>query len=247
MVKKNQTQERNTDNEVTENLASTFLKDKSATNKDTEALQEANSASLPIERHPFEPFLPQNAKVLFLGSFPPQEKRWSMKFYYPNYTNDFWYIIGLLWFDDKRYFTIPEEKRFNLEKITDFCRTTGFAMYDTATEIRRLMDNASDKFLEVVTPTDIPLLLSRLPHCEVIVTTGQKSTETLVETFGCEKPAMGEYVEVSLPVKDENGNAKTSRTYKLYRLPSTSRAYPLKLEKKAAAYKQMFEMIGYLK
>ena len=208
--------------------------------------QEANTSALPVEKHPFEPFLPENAKVLFLGSFPPQEKRWSMKFYYPNYTNDFWYMIGLLWFDDKRYFTIPEEKRFDFEKITQFCMKTGFAMYDTATEIRRLMDNASDKYLEVVTPTDIPQLLGKLPQCEVIVTTGQKSTDTFVETFGCEKPAMGTFTEINLLVKGENDSEPTNRCYKLYRLPSTSRAYPLKLEKKAAAYREMFETIGYL-
>ena len=205
-----------------------------------------------IEKHPFEPFLPQNAKVLFLGSFPPQEKRWSMKFYYPNYTNDFWYMIGLLWFNDKRHFTIPAEKRFDLEKITDFCNRTGFAMYDTATEVIRLMDNASDKYLEVVTPTDIPELLRHLPNCEAIVTTGQKSTDTLVETFHCEKPAMGEYVNISLDVKDPTNHVNrptdnlTKRNFKLWRLPSTSRAYPLKLEKKAEAYKAMFTDIHYL-
>ena len=205
-----------------------------------------SSKSAPIEKHPFEPFLPANAKVLFLGSFPPQEKRWSMKFYYPNYTNDFWYMVGLLWFNDKRYFTIPAEKRFNFDLITDFCSTVGFAMYDTATEIRRLMDNASDKFLDVVTPTDIPLLLSSLPHCEAIVTTGQKSTDILVETFHCGKPAMGEYVEISLPVQNQHNQQSIQRTFKLWRLPSTSRAYPLKLEKKAEAYKKMFEQIHYL-
>lgn len=202
--------------------------------------------SLPIERHPFEPFLPANAKVLFLGSFPPQEKRWSMKFYYPNYTNDFWYMIGLLWYNDKKYFTISEEKRFDMVKIINFCNEIGFAMYDTATEIIRLKDNASDKFLEVVTPTDIPELLTHLPLCQAIVTTGQKSTDTLVETFGCEKPAMGDSVNISLPVKNSNGEIIESRSFKLWRLPSTSRAYPLKLEKKADAYKQMFEDIHYL-
>lgn len=199
-----------------------------------------------IEHHPFEPFLPKGAKVLFLGSFPPQEKRWSMKFYYPNYTNDFWYMIGLLWFNDKRHFTLPEEKRFNYEAIVEFCNETGFAMYDTATEVIRLMDNASDKFLEVVTPTDIPSLLKELPNCEAIVTTGQKSTDTLVDFFGCAKPAMGEYVEISLPIENQSQGLTETKVYKLYRLPSTSRAYPLKLEKKAEAYKRMFESIGYL-
>lgn len=198
-----------------------------------------------IEKHPFEPFLPSNAKVLFLGSFPPQEKRWSMKFFYPNYTNDFWYMIGLLWFNDKKYFTLQEEKRFNYEQIVDFCKCVGFAMYDTATEIRRLKDNASDKFLEVVKATDIPALMSRIPQCNTIVTTGQKSTEILIETFGCEKPAMGEYVDIIVPVRNKE-NLVVSRKCRLYRLPSTSRAYPVALEKKAAAYRKMFVETGLL-
>ena len=29
-----------------------------------------------IEYHPLKPFLPASARVLFLGSFPPQRKRW---------------------------------------------------------------------------------------------------------------------------------------------------------------------------
>ena len=47
-----------------------------------------------VEYHPLRPFLPENAKVLFLGSFPPQRKRWCMDFYYPNFINDHWRIEG---------------------------------------------------------------------------------------------------------------------------------------------------------
>ena len=64
------------------------------------------------ERHPFEPFLPGNARVLFLGSFPPQPKRWSMDFYYPNWINDFWRICGLVFFGEKGHFEVAGEKRF---------------------------------------------------------------------------------------------------------------------------------------
>ena len=39
---------------------------------------------IPIEQHPFEPFLPDGAVVLMLGTFPPKPERWSMEFYYPN-------------------------------------------------------------------------------------------------------------------------------------------------------------------
>jgi len=42
--------------------------------------------TVPVERHPLEPFLPGNARLLMLGSFPPPRKRWSMEFFYPNRT-----------------------------------------------------------------------------------------------------------------------------------------------------------------
>ncbi len=130
-----------------------------------------------VERHPFEPFLPENAKVLFLGSFPPQPKRWSMEFYYPNFINDFWRIMGLIFFSDKDRFVDPGAKKFKLTEIISFCKEYGFAMYDTATAVRRLKDNASDKFLEVVEPTDVGALLRRIPDCRAVVTTGEKATK----------------------------------------------------------------------
>ena len=186
------------------------------------------------ERHPFEPFLPADACVLFLGSFPPQSKRWSMDFYYPNWINDFWRICGLVFFGEKGYFEVAGEKRFDKERIMAFCREKGFALFDTATEIRRLADNASDKFLEVVTPTDLPALLEKLPQCRAIVTTGQKATDTLCQTHGCPTPPVGGWVTVQI----------AGRAYQFWRLPSTSRAYPLSLEKKAAAYRTFFESLG---
>ena len=41
-----------------------------------------------IETHPLKPFLPENGKLLMLGSFPPPKARWKMNFYYPNYQNE---------------------------------------------------------------------------------------------------------------------------------------------------------------
>ena len=189
-----------------------------------------------IEQHPFEPFLPANAKVLLLGSFPPQPKRWSMAFYYPNLQNDFWRICGLLFFHDKNTFIIEEEKRFDLDRIMAFCTDKGIALYDTATAIRRLKENASDKFLEVVTQTNIPTILKHIPNCRTLVTTGQKATETLCSILDCKQPSLNQYTPISI----------SNKTYNFYRMPSTSRAYPLSLEKKADAYKAMFRNSGLL-
>ena len=85
------------------------------------------------ELHPFPPFLPENAGILFLGSFPPQPRRWSMPFFYPNWTNDFWRVMGLLFHNDKDWFAIPGEKRFDMDRVLEFCREQGVNL---AQEIR---------------------------------------------------------------------------------------------------------------
>lgn len=191
---------------------------------------------LNIEEHPLEPFLPVNAVLLMLGSFPPQKKRWSMDFFYPNLQNDMWRIFGVIFFQNKEHFLIPGKKVFDKDRIVEFLNEKGIALYDTASSVRRLQDNASDKFLEVVEPTDIGLLLKQIPACKAIVTTGQKATDTIREQVEVDEPAVG----TSTPFEFED------REMKLYRMPSSSRAYPLALEKKAAAYRVMFSELGLL-
>ncbi|MBQ8464276.1 MAG: uracil-DNA glycosylase family protein [Prevotella sp.] len=193
----------------------------------------------PVERHPLVPFLPENARVLFLGSFPPQKKRWCMEFYYPNFINDHWRIEGEVFFADRNRFVLSDRKAFCREAIIAFCQEKGIAFYDTATAIRRLKDNASDEYLEVVEPTDIRALLWQLPHCEAIVTTGQKATDTLCGYFGIEHgPRVGE----SMAIPDVRN--RDNHEIRLYRLPSSSRAYPLAFDRKVAAYRKMFEAVG---
>ena len=188
-----------------------------------------------VEYHPLRPFLPENAKVLFLGSFPPQRKRWCMDFYYPNFINDHWRIEGQIFFGDKNYFVDLEAKRFKIDEIVAFCQEKGLAFFDTSTAIRRLQDNASDKFLEVVEPTDIRGLLRQLPQCRAIVTTGEKATETICASLGI--PTIPK-VNTSVVIPDTYN--KGGDQIFLYRLPSSSRAYPLSFDKKVEAYQRMF-------
>lgn len=190
----------------------------------------------PVENHPLEPFLPPNAVLLMLGSFPPQQKRWSMDFFYPNLQNDMWRIFGLIFFENKDHFLLPHKKAFDKEGIISFLQEKGIALYDTASAVRRLQDNASDKFLEIVEPTDIGLLLKQLPRCQAIVTTGQKATDTLRMQLHASEPPVG--AKTRFEYED--------RQLSLYRMPSSSRAYPLKLEKKAETYRLMFNELGLL-
>lgn len=192
--------------------------------------------SNPIEQHPLKPFLPAETKILMLGSFPPQQKRWCMDFYYPNFINDMWRIVGLAFFNNRLHFVNEEEKRFKKDEIIEFLNKKGIALYDTATAVRRLQDNASDKFLEIVTPTDVAALIEQIPLCTAIVTTGQKATETLCQLFGIEQPNIGSLTSFAF----------NNRHLRLYRMPSTSRAYPMNLEKKTHFYRKMWEEVGLL-
>ena len=189
-----------------------------------------------VEYHPLRPFLPENARVLFLGSFPPQRKRWCMDFYYPNFINDHWRIEGTVFFGDRNHFVDNEHKCFRIDDIVAFCQEKGIAFFDTSTAVRRLQDNASDKFLEVVEATDVRALIARLPHLRAVVTTGEKATETLCTSLGIPTmPKVNTYVDIP-DMKAQDGEQIV-----LYRLPSSSRAYPLAFDKKVEAYRQMFE------
>ena len=187
------------------------------------------------EKHPLKPFFPDGAKWLFLGSFPPKRQRWSMEFYYPNFQNDMWRIFGLVFFDDKDYFIDVNKKSFKKENIMAFLTKHKIAMYDTAKAVIRHNDNASDKDLEIVEATNIIETIRELYDLQNIVATGQKALDTIIlqlikAKVKLKPPAVGSYAPFAV------GN----RNLRLYRMPSSSRAYPLALEKKAAIYKEMF-------
>ena len=187
-----------------------------------------------IEKHPFEPFLPDNAKLLMLGTFPPAEKRWCMRFYYPNFINDMWRIFGICFYGDKQHFVLEQEKRYDLDSIIPFLNEKGIAMYDTATRIRRTKDNASDKDLEIVEETDLDSMLRQLPECKAVITAGQLATDVFCNHYSIEAPKVGEYTEFHLD----------NRGLRLYRMPSSSRAYPMQTERKAEYYNIVFKYLG---
>ena len=188
---------------------------------------------IPIERHPLEPFLPENARLLMLGSFPPPRKRWCMEFFYPNRTNMMWEIFGEVFFNDSQRLVDAENRTFRLSDIRMLLEERGIAIFDTATAVRRLSGNASDKELEIVEKTDIAALLEHIPLCHDIVCTGQKSFSVLTEDYGVEVPKMGEH----------KGFTIQGRPMRLWRMPSSSRAFPMPLKEKAEYYRHMMQVV----
>ncbi|WKS97120.1 uracil-DNA glycosylase family protein [Gallibacterium anatis] len=191
-----------------------------------------------IETHPLQPFLPPNATMLMLGSFPPPKARWKMNFYYPNFQNDMWRIYGTVFFNNKDYFLNRDKTAFNQEKIEQFLRAKGIAVFDSGYKIFRQQGNASDKFLQIIEPINLTEVLAKIPQCKVIMTAGEKATETLLSLLDEERVMLKNGENTSITI--------AQRQYQLYRLPSSSRAYPLALAKKAEIYRQFFTDIGML-
>ncbi len=152
-----------------------------------------------------------------------------MDFFYPNRTNDFWFMMGLLFFGDRDALYDRPARQYRLDRIKALLTEKGIAMCDTGYKIRRLKGNASDKYLEIVEPVHLDELLGLMPGCTDIATTGEKAAAVMAELTGTEAPKMGQYVT-------------TPAGLRVWRMPSTSRAYPLALEKKAEYYSRLFQL-----
>lgn len=189
-----------------------------------------------VEHHPLKPFIPEGARILMLGSFPPPANRWSMNFFYPNFINDMWRIFGLIFNGDKLSLTDVPRKTFRLQQIVNLLTEKGIAIYDTATAVTRLNNNASDKFLEIAQLTDIPMLLGEMPQCVAVAATGGKSAEEVARQLGTDIPKTGKHVSTTVNGKEIS----------FYRMPSSSRAYPMSIERKAEFYRAMFRETGVL-
>lgn len=195
-----------------------------------------------IEKHPFTPFLPEGTKIVLCGTFPPKEEKWAMDFFYPNFYNDMWRIFGLIFFNDKDRFFDKKNKTVAKEGIQKMLTQYKIGIGGTATEVIRTKDNASDKFLEIVTPVNLQKLLSRIPDCKAVATTGEKAASVIAAITGTEVPKMGEKAECRINLPDG-----TAREFTHWRLPSTSRAYPMKLEKKAEFYADILRFYDIIK
>lgn len=188
------------------------------------------------ERHPLQPFISPNVKAMMIGSFPPARSKWNMEFYYPNFQNDMWRIFGIVFFENKDYFLSDDKKSFDMPLLKSTLTDKGIGVADIGQEVIRLNNNASDKFLQIVQPLDMSAIFDEAPLCHSFITAGEKATETLLLQFSdkIKHPPVGGCISF------DYGERKIN----LYRMPSSSRAYPMPLVKKAAIYKQCFQDIG---
>ncbi|MBD5204444.1 MAG: uracil-DNA glycosylase family protein, partial [Bacteroidales bacterium] len=80
-----------------------------------------------------------------------------------------------------------------------------------------------------------------LPECRAVALTGKLAAEVACEITGADMPPLGGFSEVDFLLSDGS-----VRHLKIWRMPSSSRAYPMKLEKKAESYRAMLSDSGCL-
>lgn len=145
-----------------------------------------------------------------------------------------WRVFGLILVGDKDYFIDTARSSFKIDSIKAMLDTLGIALSDTGYKIRRLKDNASDKFLEIIAPINLEKTFGQLPECKAIVTTGEKAASIIAQLTNTDIPRTG--TSLVIPAGHIEG---VERSICHYRMPSTSRAYPLQLSAKAAMYARM--------
>lgn len=99
--------------------------------------------------------------------------------------------------------------------------------------MRRLRGNASDKYLEIVEPVPLHDLLADMPECHAVATTGEKAASVVATLTDTAIPKLGQMVTDAAGLE-------------IWRMPSTSRAYPLPLARKADHYARLFRHLHLL-
>jgi len=122
-------------------------------------------------RHPFDPIVFNDTKVLILGSFP-SIKSFENNFYYAHPRNQFWKILSSL----TGYPANTKDQRIWLLK------EARLGLWDMIRSCSR--ENSLDSSLEEEEVNDIPALLERYPSIEKIAFTGRKAEALFELNFG---------------------------------------------------------------
>lgn len=115
--------------------------------------------------HPISPLVPENAKILILGSFPSVKSREEM-FFYGHKQNRFWRVLAYVT-DSPVPLTIEEKKKLLL--------ANGIALYDVIYACDII--GSSDSSISNVVPTDLKSILSEYTSIKAVFTNGSKSHE----------------------------------------------------------------------
>jgi G:T/U-mismatch repair DNA glycosylase len=133
-------------------------------------------------KHPFEPYIPKNAKSLIIGTIPPprfckkelQLKYSDVNFYYGSEDNHFWRIIDKLYNLELKFENTDEA----IEQRKDFLDSINVGITDIVDSCIHKNNSASDKNLENINCKNLKELLKTNEQIDTLI-----YTSTFVKTL----------------------------------------------------------------
>lgn len=162
--------------------------------------------------HEFEAFIPKDAKILILGSFPsPDSRKW--KFYYMNSNNYFYRILSELFQENFHDCSIEVKK----ELLTKY----GIALYDVVTSCTII--GASDSTIRDYELIDLKKIMEEHPSIQQIFVLGFSKTKDLFNKIPSfhNYPEIPDYIESAIflpstsPMNKRYFKGKFETSYKL--------------------------------
>lgn len=135
-----------------------------------------------IEELPWPPYIPKNATKLLLGTFPPQQNKRRIDFYYPNPGNRLWPVLANLAHCNLRHFS-GTEAVFERKQILD---RLNLGISSMGQKIIRFGQNSLDENIRPLQLFDVLRLLDQYPLIDTILltsSTGKGSTLGMFSSY----------------------------------------------------------------
>lgn len=186
------------------------------------------TTEMEFEDHPFPPFVPNNASILIVGSFPVMEqtikKNNSDEWFYGSTKNLFWIILSEAFQTELK--TVKQKKDFFAEK--------GISITDIFTKVKRKKKSDRDSYLsEMEYNKKIPSIIEKSGIKKLFFTSKFVEQHFLKEfpqiTFGVCLPSPSKAASIPISISDDyktykqenpNGNTQSYRVFKYKQLLS---------------------------
>jgi G:T/U-mismatch repair DNA glycosylase len=131
------------------------------------------------EHHPWNYYVPPNAKSLIIGTFPTAKKNWSFDFFYPNKRNLLWRVLASIC---NRELTYIEHQNAVAERkeILNLLQT---GITDMGKSVKRYKESSLDEKLELDVPMDIFSIIDEYPSIDKIVLTSSSGRVSALKWF----------------------------------------------------------------
>ena len=131
------------------------------------------------EIHPWKWYIPDGAKTVVIGTFPPTQRNWSFDFFYPNKNNYFWKIIARIAGRPLLYISGEEAVKERRELLNHL----RLGVSDMGHVIHRSAGNSLDQNLEIVEYMDIFKLLKENPSVRKLIFTSSSGKSSAIGWF----------------------------------------------------------------